>query len=215
MVSYKWCEVEGVQCAIWKAKTNDNVSTMEQKQNRPNKKEKEKFGSNNKDIPILDTRETRTGSEYCNMIIYTDDANVWEQVIRQLYSQHKQTTVTLPGGHQIFIKDKEDSTLFVAISVYAQTNKIMIQPGEENEENIPKVLQKYPALLSDKKKKKQEMDYERLKEQDNEKITDDCTSTWHNCPNDTPAKGGTRNSADSKEEDPVQLSIRDGEMKQY
>ena len=214
MVSYKWCEVEGVQCAIWKAKRNDNVSTTEQKQNKPNKKEKEKFGSNNKDIPILDTRKTRTGSEYCNMIIYTDDANVWEQVIRQLYSQHKQTTVTLQGGHQIFIKDKDDSTLFLAISVYAQTNKIMIQPGEENEENILKVLQQYPALLSDKKKKKREMDHESLKEQDNEKITDDCTSTCHNCPNDTPAKGGTRNSADSKEEDPVQLSIRDGEMKQ-
>ena len=123
MVSYKWCEVEGVQCAIWKAKTNDNVSTSEQKQNKPNKKEKDKFGNNNKDIPILDTRRTRTGSEYCNMIIYTDDVNVWEQVIRKLYAHHKQTTVTLQGGHQIFIKDKDDSALLICSSQCISPNK--------------------------------------------------------------------------------------------
>ena len=74
---------------------------------------------------ILDTRKTRTGSEYCNMIIYTDDTNVWEQVIRQSYSQHEQITVTLQGDHQIFIKDTDESALFVAISVYPQTSKLM------------------------------------------------------------------------------------------
>ena len=57
------------------------------------------------------------------MIIYTDDTNVWEQVIRQSYYQHKQTTVTLQGDHQIFIKDTDGSALFVAVSIYHQANE--------------------------------------------------------------------------------------------
>ena len=213
MVSYKWCEVEGVQCAIWKAKTNDNVSTSEQKQDKPNKKEKDKFGNNNKDIPIRNTRRTRTGGEYCNMIIYTDDVNVWEQVIRKLYAHHKQTTVTLQGGHQIFIKDKDDSALFVAVSVYPQTSKLMIQPGEENEDNLLMVLQNFPSLLRDMKEKKQEMDHQNLETRDDDKNTDDSTSACYTCPDDTSTSCRTQNEADKKE-DPVHLSTQDIMTKQ-
>ena len=82
MALYQWCTVEGVKCVEWKAKTYDNSSTSKAKQKKQNKKEKDKFGNDNREIPILDTRKSIAGMEYCNLIIYTEDTNAWEQAIR-------------------------------------------------------------------------------------------------------------------------------------
>ena len=152
MALYQWCTVEGVKCVEWKAKTYDNSSTSKAKQNKQNKKEKDKFGNDNREIPILDTRKSIAGMEYCNLIIYTEDINAWEQAIRGQYSAYEQHTEALQGGHQITIRRKDSGTLPIVVSVYPQNGKLMIQPGEEDEENLLEVLRGFPDLKRERQR---------------------------------------------------------------
>ena len=100
-----------------------------------------------------DTRKSLAGMEYCNLIIYTEDTNAWEQAIREQYSAYEQHTVALQGGHQITIRRKDNGALSIVVSVYPQNGKLMIQPGEEDEENLLEVLRGFPDLMRDRQRK--------------------------------------------------------------
>ena len=62
------------------------------------------------------------------------------------------STLPMSNIHQITIKRKDNGALSIVGSVYPQNGKLMIQPGEEDEENLLEVLRRFPDLMRDRKR---------------------------------------------------------------
>ena len=185
---YEWVTVEQVACILWKAKTGDTGGIPRQQD--LNRKEKEKIGRNNKDVPILDTRMESGRNVYCNIIIYTSDVTRWANAIKKVYEKtHKHSIGPLQGGYQLQIYKTDSTDRFLSVGVFTNSMKLMIQPGQRGENDLLKFLRSYQDMLiltnsesdSDSDSEKNESD----SDPDSEK-SDDCTDErLLNCTDDT------------------------------
>lgn len=137
---YKETVLEGVQCIIMDWKKGQNASRETKAESKRRKEIKNSIGTLNLDKPILDIKMTMTGQELNDIIIYCSDIKAWSQAVQDYYIDEETNKKNITGGYQLLIL--RDNELFVSISIYSRTSKLMIQPGDQEESKLIEFLKK-------------------------------------------------------------------------
>lgn len=110
------------------------------------KKLKDVVGADNKDVPMLDTRQADSDLEFCDIIICTDNIPSWKLAIQEFYSDYSVNEKIIDRGHQIELCHTGEKKTFVTINFYPGTGKFMVQPGDCLEANLLSFLASTPAI---------------------------------------------------------------------
>lgn len=140
---YDICTVEGVNCICWKFSDIEDNSAKASKRRR---EVKQTVGHKYLDVPLLDSKQGEKGKVFCDVILFSNNIEQWEDVLTAHYTSLGYTTETktLSGGHQTNWKDGEN--IVVALSFWPQSNKLMLQPGQQVEARITEWLATFPNL---------------------------------------------------------------------
>lgn len=140
--NFEWSTVRGTLCIIWNAKVNS--STTKSKKNIL-KKEKDQLGNENLNVPILDTKCANQKKEICDILVYSDDLKKWEAALQSHYGIRLMDPETICNGYQRVILDETHDKVFVTVNFY-KTNKMMVQAGDQKENNLLIFLKEYPVI---------------------------------------------------------------------
>ena len=143
-IHYNWQIVRGVNCIVWATKTSDTGLTNRQKQLIWLRKKKTILANIN--TPILDTRKKSSRTQFCDIILYTDNTEDWDAAIRDTYFDHRQEASNVQGGYQIIPYDKEDERIYMSVLVYRASQWLMIQPGDRNEKHLLTFLSDFQGI---------------------------------------------------------------------
>ena len=145
---YDLCSVQGVNCICWKFAPCDNECNKN-KEDRRRRKVKEVIGHKYLDVPLLDSKQSKDGKEWCDIIIFSNHIEQWQKVLSNHYDSigYKLEENILPhDAHQLLWKN--DGTTIISLNVYPKSGKFMIQPGQQNEERINTWLCDFPNFKS-------------------------------------------------------------------
>jgi hypothetical protein len=137
---YEWVTIHEVKCIVWSftSMAGDNTEKKQRKQL------KDRLGLEHQNVPMLDTKGVGLDREYCDIIVHSDSITAWEATIRDYYSTYDMPMKIIPGGHQVSFCNQED--VFVSVNFYPGTNKFMVQPGKQQEENLLKWIKAFATL---------------------------------------------------------------------
>ena len=81
--------IEGIKCVKWSfPDISDNIPKSEKdKERSKRRKAKEIVGSDNLDVPMLDSKAGRDGMELCDIIMITEHLDAWEAGMVDTYSR--------------------------------------------------------------------------------------------------------------------------------
>jgi ribA/ribD-fused uncharacterized protein len=131
--------VEGVKCVCWK------VDPQNEKERATRRKVKEKLGKVHKEILMIDTKQGSSQREICDIIFTTDKIDHWEdQFINWYKSKYTQGSSYINGGFQHAWK--KDGTTVVTMNFYTSKNRIMVQPGQQEEKNILQFIRDFKEI---------------------------------------------------------------------
>ena len=157
---YELITIRGVECVVWKFLDKDQHSSKVAI-NRKRAALKDEVGSIELDTPMLDTKTGRKGKqELCDAILISHNIEQWERYYVDLYKVKHGITPTKKQQsdtyHQL-IWSKRGKT-FLMMSIWSNKNKLMVQPGQQNEsvlldwleesKNIKLLLQSSDKLLT-------------------------------------------------------------------
>jgi hypothetical protein len=130
---YTFKELRGVKVIEWRhiggeAKTNKTIKKCR-------KQLKDKVGLENIDTPMMDLKQYGEELRYCDIILCTNNVFLWDQALKTRYSGRMDIR-TIRAGHQLVILSADKSRVYVTVNVYHGTKKLMIQPGEYEENNL-------------------------------------------------------------------------------
>ena len=117
---------------------SDEKSIKKEKDRR--RVSKDVFGGSNPDCLIVDSKSVAGKKEYCDSIMLCKDSILlWENAITEYYrkkqfdiSDHKPVS----GGYRILVSESDSP--FLTFTFYSRKNKIMVQPGKKDEQNLKK-----------------------------------------------------------------------------
>ena len=132
---HKWLTVRGTRCIVSQFL---HLAKTQKKENDRRRAIKDKLGKVHKDIIMLDSKGSGTSRAFCNGIIYSDNVLTWDQAFKRYYSSFEHTVKTQSGGHQRLLRDRESGEMYLSVSFYVKTHKLMVQPGNKEEENLLK-----------------------------------------------------------------------------
>jgi hypothetical protein len=144
MEPYKRCEVCGVSAIVWEHVPKD-VNTSAKKTER--KRQKDKVGAENNNVPMLDMKQAKTGLEYCDIIIYSDNVEAWKMAIHEYFRDYSISEKLISRGNQTEICSQNNNEQFVTVNFYNNTSKLMVQPGDYRESNLLRFLKAIPAIV--------------------------------------------------------------------
>jgi hypothetical protein len=138
---YKWDRVCNVDCIVWMHDSSHGSKKLQAKR----RKEKGNVGKVNRCIPMLDTKRSHNGDyEYCDIIIHVDDTHTWLTALEHQYAHMHWEKRLLNGGFQRILINED--VVFITISGYTKTKKMMIQPGNRDEDNLLAWLKDFPEI---------------------------------------------------------------------
>lgn len=146
-------DVRRVQESVWETifdvlPTEEKERTKEQTRRR---KFKEKLLEKHREELIIDsshvTSEGHQGKTYTNTLLATDELELWQHIIEQLYGEtYLQTNSELSGGHKILFK-KTSGEKFLSFSFYPAKEKMMVQG---NDDDLHTWISNYVSLIKQK-----------------------------------------------------------------
>ena len=98
---------------------------------------------------MLDSKRSKQGREYCDIIVMSKNVSAWEQAMSKFYQERNYNCERklLPNsGHQLIWSNENDN--FVTLNVYPKKDKYMVQPGDRNPEKLMKWLRNFHAIKS-------------------------------------------------------------------
>lgn len=140
---HKWINVQDVQCVVWMFPSGK--APKQEASRRQNLKDK--LGKLHPDTVMLDTKSAKSQRLFCDAIVYSDHIKSWDTVFRQFYSNFELKTKAVSGGHQLIISNSSTKNIFITVSFYLGSGKLMVQPGGRSEDNLLKWLKSFPQLL--------------------------------------------------------------------
>ena len=140
--AYERITLEGVEVIAWKHSPSDKHLDSADKKKR--KALKIKVGDDNKDIPMLDMRITKTGPEYRVIVMSTYDIGEWEHAIRDHYKNYTLTENNLKYGKQLTVLS--NAIAILTFTLYNGTKRMLVQPGDQDEQNLLAFLRDLPAV---------------------------------------------------------------------
>jgi hypothetical protein len=144
---YEFVIIEGVKCIAWRWQSGHNLTGKEAKEESKRRQAiKNEIGMKYPDMPLLDSKQCQTGTEYCDIIIYSNDSELWYVDCKKYFASQELYEKMISGGHQLVVFS--NSTLFITINVYPKTKKIMIQPGDCKESHLITFLTYFPNIRS-------------------------------------------------------------------
>lgn len=142
---YTHRNIRGVNVIVWDH--IGNVAKVDKSIKNKRKQLKNKVGRENLDTPMLDVRQYNDQLQYCDIIICTDHLLSWDRALNTYYAGRVDIK-PIKAGHQLVILCTDKSTVYVTINVYTNTNKLMIQPGSYEEENLLAFLSEFDSISS-------------------------------------------------------------------
>ena len=142
---YKNEVIEGIECIVWDPLELPSNARQADKKKEDRKKKKDTFAADNHDVFMLDTRAASAKSKksrvFCDIIFITDKLEMWESYICEQFKQYDIARRPLKGngkqgmlGHSLVLTLNGD--LLVTVTFWLKKKKIMIQPGNKDEENL-------------------------------------------------------------------------------
>ena len=130
--------VEGVKCIQWKEGPQNDKERVHIK------KIKERVGKTHKEILMIDTKPATKGNrEFCDVIFTTDDCERWDKLFSEFYKEKHLTKVSnyINGGYQnAWING---GSTFITMNFYTNKGRVMVQPGQQDEQNIIQFIQDF------------------------------------------------------------------------
>ena len=149
---FDMCDIVGVRCICLKFSSTIDETKSKTAEQRRRRRIKEAIGNKYMDVPLLDSKQkdNDAGKEFCDIIIFSQHLDMWEKTLCSHYSQigyKQEDKVTLPqSGYQLVWSS--DETPEIHVSFWPKSSKLMIQPGQRNEEKILEWLNDFPHLES-------------------------------------------------------------------
>jgi len=125
--------IEGITCIKWLfPPIPDSLSKSDKDEER--RKAEVFIGSDNLDVPMLDIKTGRDGTEFCDIIVITEHLDEWEAAMVELYSRMgytytKRTFHTI--CFQISWLNGDDPVLLLNLN--PNKSKFMVQPGNRDQ----------------------------------------------------------------------------------
>ena len=142
-LDYKWLKVQGTQCVVWQF---DTKLKNPKKESERRKNIKDKVGKLHTETVMLDSKGTGTLRAFCDGIIYSDNILLWDESFKEFYANFDHKVKSESVGHQRIISEKESGVIYLAVSFYVKTRKVMVQPGQKEEANLLKWVNEFPLL---------------------------------------------------------------------
>ena len=133
---YKIRDIDGTKCIVWQFHPLPYDSKAATKAKAKRKKIKEQVGKTNLNIPTLDTRYINGQGEFCDSIIWSDGIEVWDKVMCEYYMQRGYTITDSELNHGRKRTVKRGNYVCIVISIWPKSNKLMVQPGNEDSDNL-------------------------------------------------------------------------------
>ena len=131
-IAYKYITINGVSCMEL---ATDSTTPKEMAKRR---KDKDILGETNYCVPMMDRKQGgKYGQmEYCDIIVFVEDVRWWSQNFIKYYREEGYLigSTEISGGFQRIIK--KETGVYVTMSFYTSKNKLMIQPGDRDEQNL-------------------------------------------------------------------------------
>ena len=116
-------------------------------------------------MPTLDTKLGRNGSEYCDIIVLTENIFDWEAAMMNHYAskgyRHEKKTLRVTGS-QITWSDGDSPV--ISVNMYPNKGKLMIQPGARNAERLTEWISQCANFKNS---------FPKAQTDDNEELTDE------------------------------------------
>ena len=130
-VNHEWefVTIDSVSCIQWLQQPPDNEA-------KKRRKLKQKVCEKHVETLVIDRQYKHQRKAMCNLIFVTNRLERWVKESELYFTQKGFTVVQMriDGGEQYaFVKN---ASTFISMSVYADKNKIMIQPGDRQENKL-------------------------------------------------------------------------------
>ena len=143
---YKHVTLQGVLCIVWNALQLPEDTKEADKLKTARRKLKDTVGKDNLDTFMLDTKHQRGAvgneREYCDLILITEMIGAWEKCMTDYYKKMEyrieKKTIRASGkvtGHRLSVANSLGTAL-ATVSFYPGKDKIMVQPGDKEEDNL-------------------------------------------------------------------------------
>jgi hypothetical protein len=129
--------INGVQCVEWKFPALPDDKAQAERERARRRRIKDYVGSEHLDTPMLDSKTSRNGSEYCDIIVVTEHLTTWEQTMSAHYTSKGYAEVKKKyhtNGFQTAWSD--NGTPIVSINMYPNKGQFMVQPGDRNPDRL-------------------------------------------------------------------------------
>jgi hypothetical protein len=99
------------------------------------------------DVPLLDSKQGKEGTEICDVIIITKHIVAWEEAMTDHYASLGYTPDNkLLQEHSHQVSWRLDDNPVVSVSFWPKSDKLMVQPGMQCEERIFEWLRGFASL---------------------------------------------------------------------
>ena len=132
--------VEGCDCIVWQFPELPEDAKAADREKTVRRKRRDVVGAEHEDMCMLDTSYSATDSpQYCDIIIISKRLNAWETCIcdyykNMAYEVEKRSKSKPASSFSLVVRML--GKVFVTISFWPTTNKIMVQPGDRDQDNL-------------------------------------------------------------------------------
>jgi hypothetical protein len=139
--TWKFEIMQGIRCIVWHHEAPQN-----DKERQKRRKVKQDLSAKNPEILIIDTKAGDGEKEICDIIFGSDKCEKWLEDFAHLYRKRKfsEQSKAVPGGHQRSWYKK--SKMYIAITHYSEKKKLMIQPGNQEENQLLEWMKDFKTL---------------------------------------------------------------------
>ena len=139
---YEYVDISGTKCIEWNFPPLTGVNDSRDKARR--RRCKDYVGLEHLETPMLDSKMSKSGKCYCDVIILTGQLAEWERLMTVYYASEgydSQTKSLGTFGHQVSWSNEESP--IISVNFYPSKGKFVVQPGERNSERLYEWLAQY------------------------------------------------------------------------
>ena len=139
---YKYVTLENNKCIVWCFPELSGENESKEKARR--RRVKDYVGLEHLDTPMLDSKTTRSGQAYCDVIMMTDHISKWEDIMLDHYANIGYTVERKAlgtCGYQIAWSN--EGSPVISVNFYPGKGKFMVQPGSRDPAHIDDWLRQF------------------------------------------------------------------------
>ena len=139
---FKYVTISGNKCIEWNFP--DMSADHDSKEKARRRRIKDYVGMEHLDMPMLDSRNTRSGPSYCDVIVMTEHMELWKTLMTDYYG-HGGCTMELRelGTRGYQLSWTSDGSPVISVSFYPGKGKFMVQPGSRDPIRVADWIKQY------------------------------------------------------------------------